>query len=142
MLSKGGGACQRGIKRARPFLAVLIRPQTTRFSPHLSLSLFSLFSHHTGHPLHIQWIFFCVSKSQKPRTVHYTNFIIFYWPILYKYILLYRDDIIFPAKYHNANMHNILCKTNASFSYKWLFPVNVSLTFTNLSTNHNAKYNQ
>lgn len=44
MLSKGGGACQRGIKRARPFLAVLIRPQTTRFSPHLSLSHFSHFS--------------------------------------------------------------------------------------------------
>lgn len=38
MLSKGSGACQRGIKRARPFLAVLIRPKTTRFSPHLSLS--------------------------------------------------------------------------------------------------------
>jgi hypothetical protein len=133
VLSKGGGACQRGIKRARPFLAVLIRPQTTRFSPHLSLSNFSHFSptiqaiQYTYHGY-----FFCVSKSQKPRTVHYTNFIIFYWPILYKYILLYRDDIIFPAKYHNANMPNILCKTNASFSCKWLFPVNVSFTFTNL----------
>jgi len=70
----------------------------------------------------------------------HTKFSMLYQQTLCKYKLLWRVIVIFLTNSHSINVLYVIWKSSASFLFQWWFLVNMSLTFTNFSTNNSVTH--